>query len=78
MSLPHLTQAARRSAETRVIVRARSTPSRNCPPEDVAGMLGGSSLVVVVLLGVTVFDVLLLGVLVIVVAGNVVLDVPAV
>ena len=78
MSLPHLTQAARRSAEPRVIVRARNTPSSNCPPEDVAGMLSGSSVVVVVLLGVPVADVLLLGVLVVVVAGNVVLDVPAV
>ena len=41
-------------------------------------MLGGSSVVVVVLLGVTVVDVLVLGVLVVVVAGNVVPDVPAV
>ena len=41
-------------------------------------MLSGSSVVVVVLLGVPVADVLLLGVLVVVVAGNVVLDVPAV
>jgi len=41
-------------------------------------MLGDSSGVVVVLLGVRVVDVLVLGVLVVVVAGNAVLDVPVV
>ena len=41
-------------------------------------MLGGGSGVVVVPLGVTVVDVLVPGVLVVVVAGTAVLDVPAV